>query len=376
MSEQNIAALTMPKWGMSMTMGKVVGWLEEEGTDIEQGDEILEIETEKTVNVMEASNAGKLVRIVAQVGDELPVGALLGVVAQADLAEEAIDDFITEFQKNFVPLNNDSAVDEGPSKVMLDGDITIAYSNLPAQAEGDAPPIIFIHGFGGDRKGWLFNSGDLSAYNEVYTLDLPGHGESSKEVGEGSLDFLAGTVARFMIAVNVSVAHIVGHSLGAAVAVSLAEKYSDRVASLTLIAGLGNRTEVSRDYIEGFLGAKRRKALKPYMQQLFANGDMVSRGMIEDVLKARRMEGAEDCLRKIANRAVLCKTGVSTEQNLLQLSMPVQVIWGRKDQVAPVSQVIDLPAALKVTVLEDAGHMVHMEAAKDVNHLISEFIAG
>lgn len=376
MSEQHITALTMPKWGMSMTMGKIVGWLEEEGTDIEQGDEILEIETEKTVNILEATNAGKLVRIVAQVGDELPVGALLGVIAPADLAEKAIDDFITEFQKNFVPLNNDSAVDEGPSKVMLDSDITIAYSNLPAQAEGDSPPIILIHGFGGDRKGWLFNSSDLSVYNEVYTLDLPGHGESSKEVGEGSLDFLAGTVAKFMIAVNVSVAHIVGHSLGAAVAVSLAEKYSDRVASLTLIAGLGNRTEVDRDYIEGFLGAKRRKTLKPYMQQLFANDDMVSRGMMEEVLKARRMEGAEDCLRKIANRAVLCKTGVSTEQNLLQLSMPVQVIWGRKDHVAPVSQVKDLPVALKVTILEDAGHMVHMEAAKDVNNLISEFIAG
>jgi len=376
MSEQNIVALTMPKWGMSMTVGKVVGWLEDEGADIEQGDEILEIETEKTVNVMETANGGKLVRLVAQVGDELPVGALLGVVAQANMAENVIDDFITEFQKNFVPLNNDNAVDEGPSKVMLGGDITIAYGHLPAQSEGGTLPVVLIHGFGGDQKGWLFNSGDLSTHNEVYTLDLPGHGESSTEVGEGSLDFLAGTVAKFMIAVNVSVAHIVGHSLGAAVAVSLAEKYSDRVASLTLIAGLGNRTEVSRDYIEGFLGAKRRKALKPYMQQLFANGDMVSRGMIEDVLKARRMEGAEDCLRKIANRAVLCKTGISTEQNLLQLSMPVQVIWGQKDQVAPVSQVKDLPAALKVTVLEDAGHMVHMEAAKDVNYLISEFIAG
>ncbi|HEC00231.1 MAG TPA: acetoin dehydrogenase dihydrolipoyllysine-residue acetyltransferase subunit [Sphingomonadales bacterium] len=376
MGKKNIAALTMPKWGMSMTAGKVVGWLEDEGNEIKQRDEILEIETEKTVNVLEAPCDGKLARKVAQLGEELQVGALLGVITQVDMTEQIIDEFIVEFQQNFIPSDNVAKADEGPLTVELDGDITIAYDYQPSQAEDSDLPVILIHGFGGDRKGWLFNSYDLSQYNEVYALDLPGHGESVKEVGDGSFNFMAGAIAKFMTAVDISIAHVVGHSLGAAVAASLAVKYPDRLASLTLIAGLGSGTEVNRDYIEGFLGAKRRKILKPYMQQLFADRDMVNHDMIEDVLKARRMEGAEECLRKIADNAVLNKKGNIPEQDLSQLPMPVQIIWGQEDQVAPVIQAKALPNVLQVTVLEGVGHMVHMEAAKDVNHLISEFIAG
>jgi pyruvate dehydrogenase E2 component (dihydrolipoamide acetyltransferase) len=108
---------------------------------------------------------------------------------------------------------------------------------------------------------------------------------------------------------------------------------------------------------------------------LVADPAMVSRDMIEDVLKYKRLDGVDAALNRIAGdsfaggRQALELTG-----RLAELTVPVQVIWGRKDQILPASHAEGLPAGVSVVVLDDAGHMVHMEKAAEVNDRLRAFV--
>ncbi len=371
-----IRPIVMPKWGLAMQEGMVAKWLVEAGTEIKAGDEILDIETSKIANVFESPVAGPLRRIVVGEGETVPVGALLGVVADASVPDADLDAFVAKFQEEFAAHAAEAGA-AAPEPQNLDaGGRRIRYLAL---GEGEGVPIVLIHGFGGDLNNWQFNQEALAAGRPTYAIDLPGHGGSSKELGAGQVHVgaLAGAVVDFMDAKGIPKAHLVGHSLGGAIALDLALNHSDRVASVTVICSAGLGPEIDMVYIDGFMAAKRRKQLQPVLEMLVADPAMVSHEMIEDVLKFKRLDGVETALNQIiegtfaGGRQTLQLTG-----RLGELTVPVQVIWGRQDRVIPVRHSEDLPSRIQVRVFDDAGHMVHMEKAAEVNQLIERFVGG
>lgn len=102
-----IYPVTIPKWGIEMQEGTVVDWHIQEGAEVTRGDELIDVETDKIVNTMEAPTSGVLRRCIAEKGETLKVGALLGVIAPPDLEDSAIDAFISGFKPADAPSAQD-----------------------------------------------------------------------------------------------------------------------------------------------------------------------------------------------------------------------------------------------------------------------------
>lgn len=367
MSER-IQTITVPKWGLTMEEGKVVTWLVDEGETIALGDEVLELETSKIANVVEAQNAGTLRRIVAGPDEELPVGALLGVLADADVSDADIDSFVASFQENFVP---EEASEDGATKEPNYADIgtyRIAW-NVSGDLASAAIPILFIHGFGGDANSWLFNVAALSEDRIAYVIDLPGHGKSSKAVGDGSLETLTSVVCDFMDGVGIDKAHLIGHSLGAAIALQIAQTDEPRAASLTLIAPAGLSGTINENFLTGFASAGSRREMKAAMTYLFADKALVTRDLVDETLKSTRIDGAKEALEAIAAHCFEGGAQAVRFNDLLKATaVPALIIAGENDEIIPVPEGVD------AHIIKDAGHMPHMEAAGEVNELIREFL--
>ncbi len=361
----------MPKWGLAMQEGMVAAWHVEPDAEIAAGQEIMDIETSKIANVYESPVAGRFRKIVVENGATVPVGALLGVLAPASVSDDEIDTYIRDFNDSF---DWDAiAGDAGPEPETIDaGGRRLRFLKM---GEAGGPPLIFIHGFGGDLYSWMFNQAALAANATTYALDLPGHGGATKEVGDGGLPVFTEAVIAFMDAKNIPKAHLVGHSMGGATVLAVARDAGDRVASLTLVAPAGLGREINMDYINGFIGQTRAKKLRAILEMLVADPGAITSEMVEEVIKFKRLDGVGPALEKLRDGLMPGGAqGTDLRPSLSALTAPVQVIWGIEDHILPVTHADNLSEGVTVTTYAKTGHLPHMERAAEVNERIAGMI--
>jgi pyruvate dehydrogenase E2 component (dihydrolipoamide acetyltransferase) len=223
---------------------------------------------------------------------------------------------------------------------------------------------VLLHGFGGDKDTWLFNLETLAEGRTVYALDLPGHGESDKRVTDGSVQGLAATVLGFLDALGIEEADLVGHSMGAAVAMAVAVSAPTRVRSLALLAPAGLGQEANTGYLRGFVAAGSRRELKPHVEKLFADPALVTRELLERLLRFKRLDGAQAALQAVLDGFLSGDSQATIlAEPVADLDIPVLVVAGAEDEVMPAGHTGVLAGKAAVHVLEGRGHMVHMEAA-------------
>lgn len=370
---ERIKPIVMPKWGLSMAEGKLTNWLKPEGAEISLGDEIVEVETDKIAGVVEAGDAGRLRRIVGQRDTVYPVKALIGVIADDGVSDAEVEAFVAGY---VTPAGEDDGdvADAGPRYEFVE---TPAGRLRYAKRGEVGPAIVLVHGFGGDLDNWLFNIDALAAVGQVHAVDLPGHGQSAKAIGEPSLGWLSAALVGFMDAVGIERAHLVGHSMGGAIAAETALAHPDRVLSLTLVGSAGLGPEIDTGYTDGFVGASSRRDLKPVLEMLFHDPATVSRQLVDDVLKYKRLDGVDEALRALGGG--LFVGGRQTQvlaDRLAGAGKPVLVIWGETDRVIPAAHASALGAFAKAQVLAEAGHMVQMEKANRFNELVIAHVGG
>ena len=235
--------------------------------------------------------------------------------------------------------------------------------------------VVMVHGFGGSLETWEANQAALAAAGHaVAALDLPGHGESSVDVGSGSLDELASLVLAYMDAVGMTRAHLVGHSMGGAVCLAAADREPARVRSLTLAGPAGLGQKINADVIRGLVAARSRDELAPLLRVLFADATQVTDGLLDRMVAHKQRPGAVEALMKIASSRY---AGTPSGRQLRDVAgtVPTLMIWGLEDRMIPPPAPGEFArAGVLVRVLPHAGHMVQLEAADEVNRLVADFL--
>lgn len=259
------------------------------------------------------------------------------------------------------------------------GDLNIAYLRNKEATDGDT--LVLIHGFGANKDNWTRLARELTDEFNVYAIDLPGHGDSSKGLDLGyRFEDQVAHVSRILAALDIEQAHMMGNSMGGAITALYAATYPEQIRSAVLFnpAGIfeyeselvdlvmeGDNPLIpqeSGDFDRLLDFALEKRPFVPWpILGVMENKAIANREVNEVIFAAIRDSGFESDFRN-AIKAV---------------SAPVLVVWGKEDRVINYRNadlfVEAIPRSTKV-ILDDIGHAPMVEAPEESARLFREFI--
>ncbi|MFT8418681.1 MAG: alpha/beta fold hydrolase [Acetobacter sp.] len=240
---------------------------------------------------------------------------------------------------------------------------------------GNGLPLLLVHGFGGSATNWQLTQQVLATNRRVIAFDLPGHGQSPALVDPPTLVRLAQVTSHVLAGLGVRRAHVLGHSLGGGIALSLCSINPEQVASLSLLAPAGLGRDVNMAFITGFVEASTVADMAAAMGMAVYDPRLIGRKVAEFLVQARAAPGARAALRDIAQTCFPHGQQANDLRPLLQSPpCPVQIIWGRDDRVLPATQAQGLPLTVPCHYLPHTGHLPHIEQAAEVNGMVRDFL--
>jgi len=232
-------------------------------------------------------------------------------------------------------------------------------------------PVVLLHGFGGDKQTWLNIQTGLAPHKRSLAFDLPGHGDALDWPRIGNAGVAAKAVSQSLEAFDLGRVHLVGHSMGGAVASLIALRNPDLVASLTLLAPGGFGPEINHRLLRRYAVATDPGMMEVLLEQFFGWEFKLPKFLAKTAAEARERPGAAATLQTIAEEIIDGSVQKTLPRNeLAALTMPIKVLWGTQDRVLPTRQAHKLPGTVATHIFERVGHMVHLEIPKETTRLI------
>jgi pimeloyl-ACP methyl ester carboxylesterase len=261
--------------------------------------------------------------------------------------------------------------------VKLDGG-SVFVADYGKGLDGARPTILFVHGAGMDHSVWPLQARHF-AYRgwNALAADLPGHGRSAGNL-LGSIAAMAEWLDELIEALRVSAVHLVGHSMGALIALDLAARRPDRIAGLAL------------------LGAAPKMPVHPALLEAAARPELLAPALICDwgfgpaghfgghkapgswmLGHALQLLGASTGPRLHTDLAA-CSAYQDGLQAAARLRCPTLVLAGAADRMTSAHQAAKLAEAIKaaqLVTLPACGHMMMVEQPDATLDALVAFLA-
>jgi 3-oxoadipate enol-lactonase len=237
--------------------------------------------------------------------------------------------------------------------------------------EGDysgIPPVVLIHGMGGNHLCWPSEVRRLKHYT-ILGLDLPGHGKS-EGFARQSVEEYANDIIVFLETLGIYRTILVGHSMGAAIALKTAVLIPERVTGMVLAAGgayLGGNLDLYQQLINPHT---LHNAFKLLEENLF--GRSVSADLIEKSCAMMRQTRPG-----VWRGDALACSKFDIRGRLPRLEIPTWVVIGNQDRLIPLSSASFLSANLpgaRVDIFSEVGHMLMLETPQKFAEGLNTFL--
>lgn len=239
---------------------------------------------------------------------------------------------------------------------------TISGQLVHYEAFGRGKPVIFVHGWLGSWRYWWPTMQALASRHRSFAVDLWGFGDSSKHVGDYTIDSHVAMLDGFVNKMGIARPFVlVGHSLGGAVALRYARGssgYVDRIATVAM--------PLSHEHVNGYLAGKTAEAVIDQSRSKFADFPEVLMG-----LDKTNVDALDQSTSQLPSLAM--------GDDLQQIDCPILLIFGARDTLIKYpSRGSDdderLSPGRQCILLEDCSHFPMLEQPAVFNRLIREYI--
>lgn len=267
---------------------------------------------------------------------------------------------------------------------------TGTWNGLRYRVTGQGRPVLLIHGIGRSLSDWDEQHELLSDSHRVWSVDLPGFGASQRPPKGMRLEHLAELMADFIRGMDIGPVHLVGNSLGGAVAMYLTADHPGLVRSLVLADSAGFGRGVSPALRVASIPGVGERLMRPsrkgsersekamYHDPRFATPARVQRGF--DL--AQRPGGTDAFLEML--RSLGSVTGVKSgwrralTPRVRAAGVPTFIVWGDKDAVLPFRHLKRGARMLRARThrFPNTGHGPQIEQAEEFARLARTFWDG